>query len=113
MQDTLLSVHTETITQDLSNTLSMSYDRCLCEILFAINCLGRHQSSIAPLPVQATAGPVFIKQNKYQILIKLKVLYKGTNIYNNYIKYIPSPSTISPSMGSTSTSRRLTMNSKN
>src|SRR4051812_25802309 len=56
----------------------MSYDRCLDEILLAINSLGRHQSSIAPLPVHATGGPIFIKQNKYQIFINCKCCIKGT-----------------------------------
>ena len=62
MQDILISVHTQSITKDLSNTQVLSYDRCLGEILLAINCLVCHQSSIAPLPIHATADPVFIKE---------------------------------------------------
>src|SRR4051812_39467904 len=44
-------------------------------------------SLISPLPVHATTGPVFIKQNKYQILIKCKCCIKGTNIYKVYQVY--------------------------
>src|SRR3954467_7454502 len=57
------------------------------ESMLAINCLGCHQSLISPLPVHATAGPVFIKQNKYQILINCKCCIKGTNIYKLYQVY--------------------------
>src|SRR3954469_3230842 len=57
------------------------------ESMPAINCLGCHQSLITPLPVHATAGPVFIKQNKYQILINCKCCIKGTNIYKVYQVY--------------------------
>src|ERR1044072_2155254 len=59
----------------------------LMKSLLTINCLGCHQSSISPLPVHATAGPVFIKQNKYQILINIKCWIKGTNIYKVYQVY--------------------------
>src|SRR3954465_3407347 len=57
------------------------------ESMLAINYLGCHQSLISPLPVHATAGPVFIKQNKYQILINCKCCIKGTNIYKVYQVY--------------------------
>src|SRR3954469_12252968 len=57
------------------------------ESMLAINCLGCHQSSISPLPVHATTCLVFIKQNKYQILIYCKCCIKGTNIYKVYQVY--------------------------
>src|SRR3954465_13098616 len=57
------------------------------ESMLATNCLGCHQSLISPLPVHATAGPVFTKQNKYQILINCKCCIKGTNIYKVYQVY--------------------------
>src|SRR4051812_21032912 len=55
--------------------------------MLGINCLGCHQSSISPLQVHATEGPVFIQQNKYQILINCKCCIKGTNIYKVYQAY--------------------------
>src|SRR3954467_3876113 len=57
------------------------------ESMLAINCLGCPHSLISPLLVHATAGPVFIKQNKYQILINCKCCIKGTDIYKVYQVY--------------------------
>ena len=79
------------------------------ESMLAINFLGCHQSSISPLPVHAMAGPVFIKQNKYQILIYFKCCIREQT-FIKYIKYIPYPSTTSASsIGAMSTAKRSVM----